>query len=567
MAKNQRSIDGFILQRRDPESGRDVQRVFMDSNQAPRKPKNIEVKSAPAAKTSAPALQKSEKMLPNSQPAEDISEDLQDSLKNLGLDKLDEETPMEEENSGKKSRRQRKADKKAAKRGKKAGKKSGKRWPVKRIVKWFFIFLIALALAVGGYLLVKTLITGGKVFEGNVLDALTSKSRLAEDENGRTNIVIFGTSGYTIDGENWDGGSLTDSIMVLSVNQDKHDAYMISLPRDLYVKHTCKNWLGTTSGKLNETYQCGFVDNNDSEEAGASALRSTAGDILGLDVQYYVHADWAALVQMVDAVGGVDVTVEGSGGNGIYDYETKLKLAEGPAHLDGETALAFARARGSGGGYGLAGGNFDREKNQQKVLAALQKKALSAGTLANPVAVNSILDSIGDHLRTNFKSSEVQTLIDLAKNIHSDNIISLPLVGRTDGGPDLFKNDNISGASVVVPMLGQYNYSDIKVYVAQNLTSDPLVKENALIDVLNGSGEVGLAQRKADELKEAGFRVGQTANAPENIAESIKIYQLNPDKTASAAALQEQFGVQLVAESLTGYTTEADFVIVFGPSE
>ena len=55
---------------------------------------------------------------------------------------------------------------------------------------------------------------------------------------GRTNILIFGTSGYSMDEDAWDGAMLTDSIMVVSLDQDNYDAYMMSLPRDLYVKHS-----------------------------------------------------------------------------------------------------------------------------------------------------------------------------------------------------------------------------------------------------------------------------------------------------------------------------------------
>ena len=448
------------MKRRDsvPPSGVDRQ-VFLDSTQLTQEHPNQEI-----------GLRKIE----TSSAEEVLSTDVEVSLKNLEteLDHLPE--PGKESRHVKKLRRSRNRKEKRIERR--------HRHPIRRIIKWFFVVIFALLLVLIGWLVFKALMTGGKIFQGSILDIFTSKTRLAEDKNGRTNILIFGTSGYSMREDAWDGALLTDSIMIVSVDQDEHDAYMISLPRDLYVKHTCKKLLGTSAGKLNETYYCAYIDNSRDEEKGATALRKTAGEIVGLDIQYYVHANWSALAQAVDAVGGIDVVVESSDSRGIYDYETKLKLPNGLVHLDGERALAFARARGSAGGYGLPGGNFDREIHQQKVLAALQQKALSAGTLTNPVTVNSLLDALGDNLRTNFKTSEVQTLMDLAKNIKSNGMISLPLVNRSDGGPNLLTTGMLGEISIVRPIKGLYDYSDIINYVTKNINADLMTRESAKID-------------------------------------------------------------------------------------
>jgi len=549
MAKKTQSIDGFTLKRHDSAASDGADRhVFLDATTESNRVLTPKLTAQPTA--SDPRLKKAE----TTAASKDVpAADIEASLRSLEI-----EPDQLPEPSKKESRRLRKRDRKI----KRAEKK--KRHPIRRIVKWFFIILSALLLLLIGWLAVKALMTGGKIFQGSILDVFTTKARLAEDKNGRTNILIFGTSGYSMKEDAWDGALLTDSIMVVSVDQDKHDAYMISLPRDLYVKHVCKKLLGTTAGKLNETYYCAYTDNNKNEEKGAAALRQTAGQITGLDIQYYVHADWQALVEAVDAVGGVDVTVQAADKRGIYDRMTGLKLPNGPAHLDGATALSFTRARNSEGGYGLPGGNFDREKNQQKVLTALQQKALSAGTLANPAAVNSLLDALGDNLRTNFKTSEVQSLLDLAKGIREHNMISLPLVGRTDGGPDLVTTGMIGDISIVRAVKGLYDYSDIVNYVRHSMSADPVVREAAKIDVLNGSNQSGLAQTKADDLKTAGYLIKTVTNAPTTISDKVKIYQLNDKKTATADALAKRFGVKITSGQLDGYTSKSDFVIVFG---
>ena len=288
---------------------------------------------------------------------------------------------------------------------------------------------------------------------------------------------------------------------------------------------------------------------------------------MGLDIQYYIHADWTALVQAIDAVGGVDVTIESDDPRGIYDSSTGIKYANGEvAHLDGEKALALARARNHNyGDYGLSGGNYDREKNQQKILAAFQQKAMSAGTLLNPVAVNNLIDSLGNNLITSFETGHVQTLIDIASNLQADHIKQLPFVGRDDGGPNLIATYAPNGTYLgEAPVAGVYDYSEIQAYVAQNLSSDPVVMEGATIDVLNGSDQAGLAAKKAEELEDDNYTIGSIDNAPASTTESVTIYQLNSDMTNTAAALKDKYGVEPIQGELTGYYTTADFVIVFG---
>ncbi len=560
MDKKRQSIDGFTLRRRDDAlSGNGAnRRAFIDTTNPSLKGRqptpHHTLDRQPLSVAARPKPQPHQQI----QPA-DLDTEITETLNVLGP--INETVAVSSEPA---KRRHVKKDKKL-KRDKKTKDKSKKH--KRHYVKWTIFTILAILVIMGGFFAYRFLSAGGKIFKGNILDAFTSKAKLLEDENGRTNILIFGTSGYTMSENAWDGAFLTDSIMVLSVDQDKHNAYMISLPRDLYVKRTCKA-LGTTAGKLNESYYCGYTDNKSSSEAGAKALQDKAGEILGLDIQYYVHADWTALVNTVDAVGGVDVMIESDDSRGIYDVATKVKYPNGEAHLNGERALALARSRNSHGGYGLAGGNFDREMYQQKILAALREKALSIGTLANPVTVNSLIEALGDNLQTSFKSSEIQTLIDLASNIKSDSIISLPLVGRTDGN-DLMTTGMINSMSVVIPTAGTYNYSDIQEYVSENLTSDPVKREAAVIDVLNGSGTYGLAQKKADDLKDAGYKIGAITNAPETSDVAVTIYQLDKDKSATAEALESKYGVKVKDGKLSGYTAKDDvaFVIVFGASD
>lgn len=566
MVRRQQSIDGFVARptatRRPTPNGttakwrsvrRPIDGFYPANHQAAPLPSGAEPTTPPPAPAATrPRAQAQAKA--KATPEQALMNDIENAL-----NQIDDIASPEGQADGRHQRQARRRHRTDAK------AKTKKPLTKAKVIKRIVIVLVLALLITVGYLAVKAGLAGGKIFNGNPLSILTTKSRLAEDKNGRTNILIFGTSGYSMDENAWDGAMLTDSIMVVSLDQDEHNAYMMSLPRDLYIKHTCPA-LGTTTGKLNETFYCAYGANKD-EKAGAQALMKQAGDILGLDVQYYIHADWTALVQAVNAVGGVDVAIESSDPRGIYDSGTKLRYKNGEvAHLDGDKALALARARNhNAGDYGLAGGNYDREKNQQKILAALQQKALSAGTLLNPTAVNGLIDSLGNNLITDFDTSHVQTLIDIANNLKADQIKQLPFVGRQDGGEDLIMSYAPAGSYVgEVPVAGIYDYSDIQAYIAQNLSNDPVVREAAKIDVLNGSGQVGLAADKAKELKKAGYTIGEIANAPAVISDKVVVYQINSNKTGTADALKKKLGVELTSGSLAGYVTDADFVIVYG---
>lgn len=555
MVKRVQSVDGFVVRRRVKSADQSEHIVNSSNNSNNLSSPQRRIINDPDFTGKTPAnYQLGDDTGDTMNPEQQLLNDIEDSL-----NQIDDITPPESENSGRRQRRARRHQ--MEQQAKKPRKKVSKG----KIVKWIVIVIILAILGVVGYLVVKAFLAGGKVFNGNPLDIITTKTRLAEDDDGRTNILIFGTSGYTMDEDAWDGAMLTDSIMVVSLDQDNNDAYMMSLPRDLYVRNNCPA-LGKTSGKLNEVFYCAYTTDKD-EVAGAEALMAKSGEILGLDIQYYIHADWTALVQAIDAVGGVDVTIESDDPRGIYDSSTGIKYANGEvAHLDGEKALALARARNHNyGDYGLSGGNYDREKNQQKILAAFQQKAMSAGTLLNPVAVNNLIDSLGNNLITSFETGHVQTLIDIASNLQADHIKQLPFVGRDDGGPNLIATYAPNGTYLgEAPVAGVYDYSEIQAYVAQNLSSDPVVMEGATIDVLNGSDQAGLAAKKAEELEDDNYTIGSIDNAPASTTESVTIYQLNSDMTNTAAALKDKYGVEPIQGELTGYYTTADFVIVFG---
>lgn len=442
----------------------------------------------------------------------------------------------------------------------------------KKFIRLSILIITIAILITAGYLGFKLFSAGGNVFTGNIFDVFKLEP-LKEDSKGRSNFLIFGTAE---DDEGGDHGGkwLTDSIMVLSVDQSNKNAYMLSLPRDLWVKYDSPCDVGY-QGKLNAVYYCQSNDGHD-DKTGSLGLTNKIQEVTGIEIQYYIHLNFTALVQAVNAVGGVQVLIESDDPRGIFDdnFDWKCKykcnMVKYPNGLtpvlDGEHALALARARGaSGNTYGLPNANFDREKNQQKILKALREKALSAGTLSNLGKVSSLIDALGNNLRTNIESKYIRTITSLASDIKSDDIKSVSLV---ESGEYQVRTGSVGDASAVIPSLGIFDYSGIKSYLSRKITSDPVLMENATIAVLNASGVSGRASALATELETQNYNIDLVESAPIKIESGYEIYQINSSKTKTAERLSQKLGVSAkIGKPSFNFTKNVDILILIGPDQ
>lgn len=440
------------------------------------------------------------------------------------------------------------------------------RWLTRKRIVTFLVLLVLLA---GAYFGIKIFMTSSKLFSGNIFDLLGAGTTLKTDEYGRSNILVFGTS--EDDPSHADAGAdLTDSIMIISIDQKTKNAVMISVPRDLWVKYG-EACMSGYEGKINVAYECGA--DGAAEPDGAKKLMDVVGESFGIDIQYYAHVNYTVVRDTVNAVGGVTVDIDSDDPRGILDRNFDwacnfkchyVKWPNGPANLNGDQALALARARNAAGGYGLGGGNFDREQYQQKIILALKDKAASAGTLANPVAVSGILDALGDNVRTNFSAGEVKTLITLAGEMPSANIKRVSLVEQ---GKSVLTTGNVSGQSVVRPVAGLYDFSEVQRFVRSKLTISATNGEEASIEVLNGSDYGGLAGKKAAELTAAGFGDVTTGDTPSDSTYGEYVwYDLSAGKKPQALTkLKSILGSNPTGTVLPGgVQSDADFVIIVG---
>ena len=442
----------------------------------------------------------------------------------------------------------------------KIGQKSKKK--KKHIARNILITLFVIILiGTGAFLLwgndIIAKLTGGRSNIFEVIGALGSNVELKADKNGRTNIVIYGTSGYDMEGTEGDGAhdgaQLTDSIMLVSIDQKEDDVAMISLPRDLYVGKTC-----TSTGKVNEVYYCANLNGND-EEGGAKALMNTMKDIFDVDVQYYIHLDWAALIQVVDSIGGITVTLD----EDIEDTWTNTFIKKGePVNLNGEKALGLARAR-----HGTEMGDFTRGNSQQKILGAIQQKIVQNGLdLGSALG---LVEAIGDNVRMNFTLEELKTAYLIAKDLNLDQMRQIPLIDYKNDIVYL-KTAEMNGISYVVPTTGFGSYTLIQQYVAKMISSNPAVREDANILVLNGSGVVGAASTEQSKLQKEGYQKVTAADAPDgDYKEAFAVYNVTGKTPQTAQTLAEKYGTEAKpADQLpAGVDTTFDVVIIVGTGE
>lgn len=398
-------------------------------------------------------------------------------------------------------------------------------------------------------------ITGG---QGNVFDLIFQDETyepLKTDENGRTNILAFGTSGYNMDGDEGngthDGAQLTDSIMVISLNQDTGDLAMLSLPRDLKVSSTC-----TATGKINEIYWCNNMD-GDNEQAGAEALMGEVGTILGLDFQYYAHLNWGSLVQIVDTLGGINVTLD----EDIADYGwTNAVFEAGKEYtIDGEQALGLARAR-----HGTGSGDFTRGASQQKILIGIKDKIFEQG-LAITDIIN-LAGTLGDNLRTNFSIEEMKTLAHLTADFDFDSVRQVSLIE-----PEmLMTTGTINGISYVLPAGGASYYTRIQNHVAKMFSNDPRDYEDYSILALNATETPGLAAAEQTNLEEEGYQNIYTDDAPEGeYEEGYTLYVISDTAPGVKKLLESKYNTTAkpLEDLPADIPQDYDFIIIINKTE
>jgi LCP family protein required for cell wall assembly len=287
-----------------------------------------------------------------------------------------------------------------------------------------------------------------------------------KSDNGRTNFLLLGIDKrenvpytYSIGGQQVaKNGFLTDSMMVVSIDQNTKAVATVSLPRDTWIQ--VPSWTGHSafSAKINSVYSYGETENYPG--GGEELARSVVGQITGVPIHYVVRIDFAGFKKAIDSLGGIDVEVETAFDDYNYPAYDKnvdcLKVActkhvhfnKGRQHMDGEKALEFARSRQGTNGEGS---DFARARRQQKVLVAAKDKALSAFNVFDPGKVNGLFSSFGETVATDVDLAALPKLYSFAKEAQTSSVKTLVLDTTEKGLLYHPSPANYGGAYVLLP--------------------------------------------------------------------------------------------------------------------
>ncbi len=252
----------------------------------------------------------------------------------------------------------------------------------------------------------------------------TSGMLLPRDNQGHTNVLLLG-----VGDANHTAAHLTDSIIVASVDPADASIVLLSIPRDLYVEDA----EGIPPGRINTLYAIyrnakvkeeGMTDT----DASLFAMRKTADDIgkrLGVQIHGVLKVDFTGFSEIVDAVGGVDIDVKQS----IADYHYPVSkgvigtfhMESGLQHMDGPTALQYARSRQSTS-------DFSRSERQQQILTALGGKMRTLHFIEDVSILRSIERTLVTHFETTFQKSELLALGATAALVPRERILRMQLL-------------------------------------------------------------------------------------------------------------------------------------------
>ena len=352
---------------------------------------------------------------------------------------------------------------------------------------------------------------------------------VGHDENTKKNlkeirVLILGVS-TDLDSE------LTDTIMVASYNPNTQKANLLSIPRDTY---TGKNKSrATASQKINSLYNI-----NKNPEKTLEAVN----ELTGLDIQYYVVVKTEALIEVVDAIGGVefDVPIDMKYDDPTQDLHIDLKA--GLQKLDGNKAEQLLRWRHSNTKNGVmttypseyGNDDFGRMRTQRDFIVATMKQTLKPG---NIFKIGQLLEIANKNVETNIELSLAKDYVPYAVEFNTDEIKTAVLPGTTPdvketNGVSIFVVNKTEAKELINSMFYEEENNDSEnnttnsiegnstsnsstnstTNSTSNKTSTNTKSSQITIELLNGSGDKNKLSEAKKQLEDAGYRVKKTGS-------------------------------------------------------
>jgi LCP family protein required for cell wall assembly len=318
----------------------------------------------------------------------------------------------------------------------------------------------------------------------------------------------------------------TDTMQVFVADRATPRAALLSVPRDLWVSIP-----GYGQERINAAYELG----------GSQTAKQTVSNVLAQRIDRYLVIGLQGVRDIVDAVGGVDITVpqaihDDTFPTDDYGYQT-VDIPAGRQHMDGDLALKYARTRHQDN-------DFARTARQQQVLAAVRNAMLNP---INWVRIPAVLTAVTGSIKTDVNPLDV--------------IAVGAAILRNPGEPDRMVVDTAlvteltgrDGAYLLEPT------PDLKPAVARFLGGSAA---STSVEVLNGAGVSGLAARTADRLAQAGFVIAGVGDAPRTQPQTSILAK--PGARSAAEQIASALGLPSNRISTSASLSTADVQITLG---
>lgn len=397
-------------------------------------------------------------------------------------------------------------------------------------LKWILIGLVLFATFWGGVIAVRSGVLGEGVRK------IVTLNPLKTDSDGHTNILLLGVAGETEQ-----GGHLSDSIMIVSINPTRPSISVLSLPRDLYVSSKVGD------RKINEVYASAQYKHG--ENKGLEIAKDAVETFTGIEIHYGAVIDFALFEDGIDLLGGVDVFVPQDINDENYPdenfgYQTFV-VRRGLQHLNGDMALKYARSRKTTSDY-------DRARRQQDLALAIRQKIESNGWVENTQKLREFYDLFRRKVNTDIDLSELMALAKIGMGIDYGDIVSAVLNDDpTQRGGLLYApaREFYNGQFVLLPQ----SMADTQAFLDLVLIHPEILLENAQIAVLNGTEEEGLAGKVGAQLRRLGFHVIEVGNHKTETGNTVATTFLEESPTAKTPEtkkfLEKFFDISIVNTS------------------
>jgi LCP family protein required for cell wall assembly len=337
------------------------------------------------------------------------------------------------------------------------------------------------------------------------------------------NVLLLGSDTTT------SGAGRTDVMIVVSVNVTQETVSLLSIPRDLYV-YIPQNGMN----RLNTAY--GFGEYQLGEGLGPSTLIDSITYNLGLQIDHYARINFTAFRDIIDSVGGIEVSVDcairdwrlidPSFDPNLEESWELVTLPVGVHTLDGDTALWYARSR-------RTSSDIDRGRRQQVILRALLSRIRELGLLDQ---ITMIWPQVQELVETDMSLDVTLRLLPIAAGLDATRMASYTLHNTVEFSPWRAPD----GASVLAP-----NRPALRELVARFLTPPTVwrhVTQGVRVEVVNAVGSTSLTRIALDRLAQEGYVASE--GQPTDYSSFTSITDLTGQtKGSSLSALQDLFNV------------------------